>query len=188
MKYFLVIAFLSMLALSANIDNDDNSDDNQEGEVPEEEDQEEGGLGGDDFSFELPLQWYWPESYDPITIFCDSRSISLDWETCDPVAPFFPSTILCVLRNHLEWGPETTCSEVQFESTLRGSHPTQCHLIYDKGLSYPFESGEVVAGGKALGVSCEGFVRNKAADFGAQLLEWFKDYILHKMAGRNEEE
>ena len=130
----------------------------------------------------LPDRWGWPESYDPVTIHCDDRSIILPWQSCEVIASTTPHIMLCLLKTHLEWAyrgsdePQTSCSEVRFENDIDGSYPTHCHLLYEDSMSDPFESGETVTGANALGIACEGFIRNR--DFGAQLWEWFKDQLL----------
>lgn len=133
----------------------------------------------------LPDNWGWPESYEPVTVFCDDRSIDLPWQSCEIIASTTPHIMLCLLNTHLEWAdrgsdePRTSCAEVKFENDIDGSYPTHCHLLYEDSMSDHFESGETVDGTDALGIACEGFIRNQ--DFGAQMWEWFKEHLLNKL-------
>ena len=133
----------------------------------------------------LPHNWGYPESYEPVTVYCDGRSLSLPWSSCEVIVSTTPHIMLCLLNNYLEWAdrgsdePQTTCSEVMFENDMDDSYPTNCHLLYEDSMSEPFKSGETVTGANALGIACEGFIKNR--DFGAQLSEWFKDHLLDKL-------
>lgn len=133
----------------------------------------------------LPDNWGYPESYEPVTVYCDGRSISLPWSSCEVVVSTTPHFMLCLLKTHLEWvdrgsdEPQTSCSEIMFENNIEGSYPTECRLLYENSMSEPFESGEIVTGANALGITCEGFIKN--LDFGAHLIEWFKGHLLDKL-------